>query len=224
MLAGGCSCLAGLAMPGPLSALPAWCAACFLALSLAYILQKPAMLMKKPDGTVSWPSYLLFWPYHLLNRGRLLLVKILGRESAVQAVSPGLFLGRRLVSHAEAYCVLQHGLSVLDTTCEFAELRTLRRACGYLCVPLLDHTAPSRQQLQTGVDWMLEQSKRGPVFVHCAAGHGRSAAFVCAFLVKAGLAASAGEAIVIVVAKRPGVRMSRQQLLALDDFCSHEPA
>jgi protein-tyrosine phosphatase len=60
--------------------------------------------------------------------------------------------------------------------------------------------------------------KDGPVYVHCAAGHGRSAMFVAALLLASGRLASVSEAEAFMREKRPEVRLSSSQRELLDMF------
>ena len=56
----------------------------------------------------------------------------------------------------------------------------------------------------------------GPVLVHCALGHGRSATFVAAYLLAEGLAASLPEALDLLRRVWPGVRLSDAQRRLLE--------
>jgi len=62
------------------------------------------------------------------------------------------------------------------------------------------------------VRWSLEQKKKGnPVLVHCAHGHGRSAAMLCAILIEEGKARSVKDAEALIKKQRPRVRLNRNQ-------------
>src|SRR5436190_940901 len=59
----------------------------------------------------------------------------------------------------------------------------------------------------------------GPMVVHCAQGHGRSAMVMAALLVRRSLAATPEEAVRRVKQARPGARLNRWQWTKLRD-CS----
>lgn len=77
-------------------------------------------------------------------------------------------------------------------------------------------TGPSEQQLEEGVNWALKHVASGQkIMVHCAHGHGRSAALLCAILLATGEASSVGHAEQILKAVRPRVRLNPRQKAAL---------
>jgi protein-tyrosine phosphatase len=81
--------------------------------------------------------------------------------------------------------------------------------CEYLCVPTLDALTPSDSIARQAIDRIARSD--GPVYIHCAQGHGRSAAFAAAVLIRRGLARDVEEAERLLVTKRPGVRLNRRQ-------------
>lgn len=96
-------------------------------------------------------------------------------------VAPNLWVGRRL-SDQEARKALNQGVvAVLDLTAESSEAKPFL-SVPYLNLPVLDLTAPSRDQLQEGVAFIREHITRGPVYVHCKIGYSRSAALAAAWL------------------------------------------
>jgi protein-tyrosine phosphatase len=62
------------------------------------------------------------------------------------------------------------------------------------------------------VAWLTERAGEGPVYVHCALGHGRSATVVVAYLVATGRAATVQEGLASLRSKRPGVSLLAPQL------------
>lgn len=186
-------------------------------LGIAYFLRWPALLGKKKQGGLLLTSYLLFWPYHLFSYASLLMFRLM-RVVPFQELVPGLFLGGRLLSWEENRSGQLANASVLDLTSEFCEVGFLRKRRGYLCVPLLDGTAPSQVELKAGVNFITEQLRNGPVYVHCAMGHGRGATFAVAYLVASGKIPNLEEALNFVRSKRPGVRLKEGQLKALREF------
>jgi hypothetical protein len=197
-------------------------AAGFLGLSLSYLLSWPGLLGKARNGRLLGSSYLLFWPYHLHGYLALVASRLVLREPPFNEIVPGLFLGSRLLPGDGKFLATARLAGVLDLTSEFCETAFLRHAGAYLCIPLLDRTAPGAAELRKGVEFIRERLKRGPVYVHCAQGHGRSTTFVVAYLVASGQAASLEAAFELARSKRPRVRLSSSQWRALREFFSHE--
>src|SRR5215469_6626138 len=194
-----------------------WSALSSGALGSAYVLSRVALLGKKPGGDLPFSRYLLLWPYHLVSYLSLFIARFM-RVAPFQEIVPGLFLGGRLLSWEEKRSQPLANASVLDLTSEFCEVRFLRKDRPYLCIPLLDGTAPKQSELETGVRFITEQLHKGPVFVHCAMGHGRGATFAIAYLVASGKAPDLQQALQFVQSKRPGVKIRPGQLNALRNF------
>lgn len=82
-------------------------------------------------------------------------------------------------------------------------------------------------QLRAAVTCIEESVKIGPVYVHCALGHGRTATVVLAYLLVTRQAATIREGLARLGALRPGVGLSRQQaksLRELESTITRQPA
>lgn len=209
ILAGACAVTAaGLPLPGTI--LFGYAAGSFLLVAVAYAGLGSGLFLKRRDGRLRLASWLLFLPYHLLNRLSLALARWTSREPAFAEVRERLWIGRRLTtSEAQA----GKWLAVLDLAGEFGEVAALRTLPGYRSLPILDATAPTPEQLTDAVAWLRTALATGPVYVHCALGHGRTGTVVAAYLVSEG--ATVAEALALLRAARPGVRLNRTQLRAL---------
>lgn len=193
------------------------CAVAFSFVGLAYAFIGHRAFLKRPNGQLSPLSYLLYWPYHLLNGLSLLGFRRSGKESAFDKMDENVYLGCRLGS-GDRQTIAGLGIaSVLDVTCEFSEIPALRRL-SYRCIPVLDTRAPSLEQLKAGAEWIRQESARGPVYVHCALGHGRSATFVAAYLLLTGKARTPREAMDKIKALRPGVGLHPDQVALLEQM------
>jgi protein-tyrosine phosphatase len=161
----------------------------------------PAVFGKRTDGRLSWWSFLVHGPYLLLIWITWRLGASLGREPAMHEVAPQLWLGRRVSAR-----VLPAGVTlVVDLTSESPEPRCIVSDYHYLCVPTLDASVPSEEAFVSAVD---EAMRAKGVFVHCASGHGRSAAFVAAMLIAQGKAVDVREAILLIRGQRPSVELN----------------
>jgi hypothetical protein len=184
-------------------------------LAVAYAGVGPRLLLKRASGRRSVWGWLLFGPYFLLNAATFGVYRRLSREPPFVQVGHNLFFGRRLTAReAEALgCV-----HVLDLACEFAEVGPLRECPGYRSLPLLDAAAPAQDQLREAAAWIAEAAKSGPVYVHCALGHGRSGSVVIAYLLSAGLVGTVAEGIQFLRSLRPGANPNSAQLRRLREF------
>lgn len=193
------------------------CALASASLGTAYVLNWPGLLGKKRTGALLASSYLLFWPYHLLSYASLAMFRLM-RVVPFQELVPGLFLGGRLLSWEQRKSAPLANASVLDLTSEFCEVGFFRMKHPYLCIPLLDGTAPNKDELRAGVDFITEQLRARPVYIHCAMGHGRGATFAIAWLVASGRMRNIEEALSYVRSKRPGVKIREGQMRAIREF------
>jgi hypothetical protein len=190
-------------------------ATAFSGVGLAFGGIGPRAFLKKSNGQLSWLSYLIFWPYHLLNWFSLWAFRRSGRENAFDLIADNVYLGCRLGPN-DRLDIEKLGIrSVLDLTCEFGEIPALRQL-RYRCIPILDTRAPSLESLEEGAGWVETQAAQGPVYVHCALGHGRSAMFVAAYLLRSGQARTPQEAIDQIKVHRPRIGLHPQQVALLE--------
>ena len=194
----------------------AWSALSCLVLSVAYAARRPLLLGKRSNGTLGPLQVLALAPYHALNALSYALACASSRENAADEIVPGLWLGRRLNRRDQALIGSMNPLAVLDAAAEMPEIKSLRGAgIEYLSLPVLDTEAPTPEMLGLAASWIEENLGRGPVLVHCALGHGRSATLIAAFLLRSGRAATVDEAFAIIRARRPRIEPSREQSAAL---------
>ena len=85
-------------------------------------------------------------------------------------------------------------------------MRALTFTVEQLRLPTVDHVEPSVADLRAAVDFIGRASRRGKVFVHCKAGHGRSAAVAYAWLLKKNLGKVAPFEVYEGLAAKRGVR------------------
>ncbi len=185
-----------------------------LALSGAYFLRTPGVFLKRTDGRLSALSWLAFGAYHVANLLVLTGHRRLGRKEPWNEIVPGLYVGERPGRRDEALWKSRQAgraLHVLDLTAETAEPAWIRKSARYLCLRLLDRTAPDKSDLERGVAFIQEGLAGGVVLVHCAFGHSRSALYVAAYLIVSGRCRTVEEAWTMVQAKRPGAYLNRAQ-------------
>lgn len=189
--------------------LPLYLAFSFVLLAVAYGGVGPRLFFKRPDGRHSLLGWLLFAPYFLLNSLTFCLYRFITHESAYVQVLPNLYFGRRLTAkeNQPAYWT-----SILDLAVEFPATWI---PTNYQSMPVLDTTAPSETELRFAVAWIGQAVSVGPVYVHCALGHGRSACVVIAYLLSVGSVATAVEGLSHLRSLRHGVRLHPPQMKLL---------
>lgn len=194
---------------GGAGALLVWSGIAWSTVAAGYAGAGPRVFGKRADGSVPavraaalLPFVGCAWSLWRLRarRGRF------GHE-----IAPGLWLGRRPLGGELDASVT----AVVDLTSEFPKSPGLDGR-EYLCVPLLDATAPDAATLARIVEWI--GARPGAVYVHCAAGNGRSATVVAAVVLARGLAPDAASAVEFVRRTRPSIRPNRSQLAVLDGF------
>jgi hypothetical protein len=180
-------------------------------LAVAYAGAGARVLLKRESGRRSILAWPLLGPYLLLNLATFRIYRLLSREPAYVMVAPNLFFGRRLSAGERD----GGWTSVLDLAGEFAAPPAHRDLSGYRSLPILDATAPTDQELRSAVDWIAEAVRSGPVYVHCALGHGRSACVIIAYLRSTGSIGDVDEGIRYLQSLRPGVRLHPRQIQAI---------
>jgi protein-tyrosine phosphatase len=173
---------------GGITWLLVWPAFSLIVVGLGYVWLGPWVLGKQEDGTLLWYMTLPLMPYLGVAELAWYIVRVLGGEEPWHEVAHGLYLGRR-VEHWELPARVA---IVVDMTAEFVEPLEVREGRKYVCVPTLDASVPSVNALADGLTDVLRSS--GNVYVHCAAGHGRSAMAIAVLMVGRGFAADADEA------------------------------
>lgn len=189
-----------------------WPALNFLALAMQYLFGWRMAFRKQSDGRLSVSTVWFMLPFLAFAHTVWHLQRQLSNESASNEVVPGLFVARRLLPGELPASVSL----IVDLTIEFTEPRVIRRACEYASYPILDATSPDDVEVQAIVDRIVRHS--GPVVVHCANGHGRSATVISCALLAKGLARDVADAINQVRSARPRARLNVDQRRAVETF------
>jgi protein-tyrosine phosphatase len=195
--------------PEPVYRLFLWSGFSFVIAGLGYGRLGARVFGKRSDGAMAGWSVAALLPYLLFTWTLWHLQRLLSREDACNEVAPDIWIGRRPFPRE-----LPVGITlIVDLTAEFPAARGIKADRTYLCLPTLDASVPSEDDLRV----LLEQAGawNGPIYVHCASGHGRSAMVVIAILLHRGIVGSIaeGEALVKKVRPRIGLSQSQRQLL-----------
>lgn len=161
--------------------------------------------------------FLPFYAFRYLS----LTLQSFGMEEPISQVTDKIFIGQQLLwFHKKVFSDKKIG-AVLDITIENREpfFIVWDRSIQYLRMPVLDKTSPSEEQLENGVKWGLEQVAQGKkLYVHCSAGHERSATFVAALLLKSGDCNTLSEAVEKIRCARPKTRFVGDQQEILEKW------
>jgi protein-tyrosine phosphatase/membrane-associated phospholipid phosphatase len=178
-----------------------WPAMSLLIVAAGYFKFGPAIYRKR-DGRIPLAAKLVLGPVLIAQYLSLLFYKRQCR--AYDEVSENVWIGRRLNNREAAEAVRNGVTAVLDLTAEFSEAKAFR-GVKYLNMPVLDLTAPTREQLRVMAEFIEQEARKGVVYVHCKAGYSRSVAAVAAYLIESGVCASGADGFEIVKAARPSV-------------------
>lgn len=188
----------------------------FLAAIIAHpIVNLPLLFAKSTDGKFPWWSLVLFYPYLIPLRVYVGIRRLKSKEPVHNEVAPQLYVGGWPSSASD---IPPGEPAVVDCTCELPKSPCVANL-PYMCIPTWDSRAPRPQDIDVAVRWAAgKRSQNRPIFVHCAFGHGRSVAVMCALLVTLGLAEDWKDAEKIIKKSRPSIRMNTMQKQSLEEW------
>jgi protein-tyrosine phosphatase len=201
--------LALAALLGGWAWLLAWPALSFALFAAAYAGLGAGVFAKRPTGALAWWSLLLMLPVVAVLWSLWHLKRLFDREPCCHEVAPGVWLGRRPLARE-----LPPGVTlVVDLTAEMPPARGVRVGREYVALPTLDAYVPADAPFLALLDRLA--SHPGPIYLHCAAGHGRSATLAAALLLRRGLASDArqAEAMLRQARRRVGLTPAQRRFL-----------
>lgn len=182
-----------------------WPACTCLVVAGAYAGAGSRVFGKSANGGQSWAALLVLLPYILVAWVTWRIARMLSNEPACSEVAPGLWIGRRPIAGE-----IPPGASlVVDLSCELWEPASVRSKRHYVCVPMLDASLCDRVMLDQLVRRI--SAAEGGVLIHCAQGHGRSAAVAAAVMINRGIVPDLAQAISRIQARRPRARVNSSQ-------------
>lgn len=181
-----------------------WAGISFASVALGYAGIGPCVFGKTSGGRIPLALKILNLPFLAYTWFVWHLVRLLSREAAFNTIDDNLVIGRRLLA-SEAPQGFDH---YVDLTAEFEEPAPIRIRPGYRCLPILDASVPTIEELRGAV----ESSASGRAFVHCAQGHGRTGLFALALLLRRGSVQTIEEGVGLLRSLRPAVRLNREQV------------
>lgn len=147
----------------------------------------------------------LLWMHNLFNR------VFFDRPVRGQTeILPNLFVGPQFKQRGWKSLEKWGIDSVVNMRREFDDRSLGIEIPNYHHIPLVDDTAPSVEELESGVKFITENIDRGgKVYIHCGAGVGRAPTMASAYLISKGMTPK--EAEETIRAKRSFIRMVRLQ-------------
>ncbi|MEX1997538.1 MAG: dual specificity protein phosphatase family protein [Candidatus Andersenbacteria bacterium] len=133
-------------------------------------------------------------------------------------ITDGIYVGTNFCCQVHNTPLIQEGIEA-DISLESDRVDAPFGVQFYSWLPVEDHTAPTREQLQVGVN-MLETLVRldKKVYVHCKNGHGRAPTLVAAYLIKQGKTLE--EAVEFLKSKRTSIHLQDVQHVMLRKFAA----
>lgn len=185
-----------------------WPAVSFLLIALSYLLPThlgPRLIGKTSTGSIRLWSLIPLLPYFLFAWTVWFLAGVISHGDTYNEIAPGIYVGRRPFARG-----LPPGLhAVVDMTAEFPVARGVKTGREYFCLPTLDYHSPAEIPLLAFVRQIA--ALPGPIYIHCAAGKGRSVLLAVCVLIARGVAPSVDAAEAMIRAARPRIHLTSAQ-------------
>lgn len=91
---------------------------------------------------------------------------------------------------------------------------------AYKMIEVQDYHAPTQAQILEGIAFIEENRSRGPVYVHCKVGRGRSIVIAACYLLKKHWDWTPEKALAHIKALRPQICPNKKQKHAIEEFYS----
>lgn len=209
-------------LPGwPLTLLFGWSFVALAMVASAYWLDMASLFRKRQGGTIPLAIRWLLVPFLLGVRVYNAIARRRDGLPGWHRVGDNLYVGRRLFG-SDIEQLKNEGINaILDVTAEFDALdwSSENANIAYLNVPVLDHKAPSEQQIHQAMQWIQQQHQQGrKVLVHCALGRGRSVFMVAAYLLMLSHHSSVQDVLASIKDQRRVARLNSVQQQKLEAF------
>ena len=195
-----------------------WPAASWLALTWAYLRNRPEILGKRVDGSFHRAA-LVFLPYLAASEAYFHIKRlVLELEPCWNEVAPGIYIGRRPLLRELPGDVRW----IVDLTAELYEPGNLVRHGHYRYLPSLNRWVPDTVDFRRLTRELASVTE--PIYVHCGSGLGRSATVVAALLILKGLEDGVDQAERRMRRVRPRVFLHPAQRRLVERRCRGLPA
>ncbi|WP_395339202.1 diacylglycerol kinase family protein [Ningiella sp. W23] len=197
----------------------AWVSLSLFAVSMAYITDSPWIFRKNDRGDIPLYIQWVFIPFLLGVQMYNSWQRKTDSVPPLQEIKPGIFLACRLFPSDIEILRKENVSAILDATAEFSGLiwSAQDEDLDYLNVPILDHKAPHKQDIEKAINWIHNHIRDNKsVVVHCALGRGRSVLIVAAYLIATNYSESVDAAIKLINGIRGTARLNKYQHRKLD--------
>ena len=199
-------------LSGSALALLAWMALGFVMVSVSYFTETPKLLGKRQNGTLAPLTVALCMPVMLLNHALWWLMRRTRAEDPHNEVAPDIHVG----GLPRPEDLPEDTQTIVDLTFEFTAHPEIRRHLGYRSFPMLDDGFPDPAEVEQIVSSLVDRP--GPMLIHCAAGHGRSATLAAAVAIARGHFESVDQAELEMKRARPRIHIQARQRARLNQW------
>lgn len=179
--------------------------------SLSYVMVRPHFFQKQNNGKMTIASLILFAPYFVFAwfNSRIWTKKHPEDSLIFQNNQLKIFLGRiPSPKHTAKY-------TAIFDCCAEIPVATQSAYQQYLTLDLITIQASQLHHAVNVFEKLIQQSqhhKQAEILIFCALGYSRSTAILCAWLIKNQQAVNIKNALQIVRAARPWVRLNKEQI------------
>ncbi|MGO3301242.1 MAG: diacylglycerol kinase family protein [Pseudoalteromonas sp.] len=192
-----------------------WTALSLTLVGGAYIFDIAKIFRKRENGVIPFYIRWAFVPFLLGAQLYNAWSRKHDKVPPLQQINEHLYLACRLFP-SDIETIKEEGITaILDVTCEFdgLEWTSTQENINYLNIPVLDHSVPTRSQLNQAINWIDHHVKKDRrVIVHCALGRGRSVFVMAAYLLSKNKDANAHQVLAQIKETRETANLNKRQL------------
>lgn len=192
-----------------------WAALSLTLVGGAYIFDIAKIFRKRENGVIPFYIRWAFIPFLLGAQLYNAWSRKHDKVPPLQQINEHLYLACRLFP-SDIETIKEEGITaILDVTCEFdgLEWTSTQENISYLNIPVLDHSVPTRSQLNQAINWIAHHVKEDRrVIVHCALGRGRSVFVMAAYLLSQNKDVDAHQVLAQIKETRETANLNKRQL------------
>jgi protein-tyrosine phosphatase len=149
-------------------------------------------------------------PFFFYTLGIWHIIRYISKENVCDQITESIIIGRRLL---QKECP-EEIMNYVDLTAEFTEPKPLVEGMNYIFLPILDTGIPNIDEF----DKALNKVTNEMTYIHCAQGHGRTAIFTIALLVRIGKLRNFEEAFDLLKKSRTAIDLNTRQRIFVQEY------